>query len=44
MRASDAYAGVNARLLKILTRHLADEEDLIVPLILERGERELGVG
>ena len=44
LRASDAYAGVNARLLKILTRHLADEEDLIVPLILERGERELGVG
>ena len=42
--ASDAYAGVNARLLKILTRHLADEEDLIVPLILDRGEQELGVG
>jgi hypothetical protein len=44
LRASDAYADVNARLLKILTRHLADEEDLIVPLILERGERKLGVG
>jgi hypothetical protein len=26
-----------------LVRHLDDEEDLIVPLILERGEDALGV-
>jgi hypothetical protein len=31
-------------LLKGLTRHLDDEEDLIVPLILDRGEEALGVG
>jgi hypothetical protein len=27
-----------------LIRHLDDEEDLIVPLILDRGELALGVG
>lgn len=43
-RAGDTYTDVNARLLRILTRHLADEEDLIVPLVLDRGERALGVG
>ena len=32
-----------ARLLKGLIRHLDDEEDLIVPLILDRGEEALGV-
>jgi hypothetical protein len=31
-------------LIKGLKRHLADEEDLIVPLILDRGEAKLGVG
>jgi hypothetical protein len=35
--AADAYAGENARLVAMLKRHLADEEDLIVPLILDRG-------
>ena len=44
MRASNAYAGVNERLLKILTRQLADEEDLIVPLILEKGSGSWGWG
>ena len=35
--AADAYADENARLVAMLRRHLADEEDLIIPLILERG-------
>ncbi len=39
----DEYADATERLLKLLDRHLADEEDLIVPLILDRGEHELGV-
>lgn len=36
--AADAYANENSRLLAMLTRHLADEEDLIIPLILDRGD------
>ena len=36
--AADAYAGENTRLVAMLTRHLADEEDLIIPLILDRGD------
>lgn len=43
-RAADAYATENERLIAMLTRHLGDEEDLIIPLILERGDRELGIG
>ncbi len=39
--ATDRYAGSSERLLKSLLRHLDDEEDLIVPVILDRGEREL---
>jgi iron-sulfur cluster repair protein YtfE (RIC family) len=39
----DDYAGVSTALLDGLTRHLDDEEDLIVPLILDRGEEALGV-
>jgi hemerythrin-like domain-containing protein len=35
--AAEAYADENARLVAMLQRHLADEEDLIIPLILERG-------
>lgn len=42
--AADAYADENSRLVAMLTRHLADEEDLIIPLILDRGDRELGIG
>jgi len=42
--AADAYADVNDRLLKQMLRHLDDEEDLIVPLILDRSEEKLGVG
>jgi iron-sulfur cluster repair protein YtfE (RIC family) len=41
--AGDRYADVNDQLLKQLLRHLNDEEDLIVPLILDRGEATLGV-
>ncbi len=42
--AADAYADENTRLVAMLTRHLADEEDLIIPLILDRGDQGLGVG
>jgi hemerythrin-like domain-containing protein len=42
--ASDSYAAANDTLLRQLRRHLADEEDLIVPLILDRTEAALGVG
>jgi hypothetical protein len=40
---SDEYADASGVLLKGLIRHLDDEEDLIVPLILDRGEEALGV-
>ena len=39
----DDYARASGALLKGLIRHLDDEEDLIVPLILDRGEAALGV-
>jgi iron-sulfur cluster repair protein YtfE (RIC family) len=42
-RTGDAFAQSSGTLMKGLTRHLDDEEDLIVPLILDRGEEELGV-
>jgi hemerythrin-like domain-containing protein len=42
-RCSDDYADASGVLLKGLLRHLDDEEDLIVPLILDRGEQALGV-
>jgi hemerythrin-like domain-containing protein len=42
-RAGAGYAAAGAALLKSLRRHLDDEEDLIVPLILDRGEEKLGV-
>ncbi|MGE0499391.1 MAG: hemerythrin domain-containing protein [Rhizobiaceae bacterium] len=41
--AADAYADQNSRLVAMLGRHLDDEEDLIVPLILDRGDRGLGI-
>jgi len=40
---TDDYADASGVLLKGLIRHLDDEEDLIVPLILDRGEAALGV-
>ena len=39
--AADAYADENTRLIAMLKRHLDDEEDLIIPLILDRGDRDL---
>jgi iron-sulfur cluster repair protein YtfE (RIC family) len=42
--AGDAFAQAGNTLMKGLVRHLDDEEDLIVPLILDRGEDSLGVG
>ena len=41
---AEAHAAASGALLKGLGRHLDDEEDLIVPLILDRGEEALGVG
>lgn len=41
--SSNEYADASRALLKGLIRHLDDEEDLIVPLILDRGEDALGV-
>jgi len=43
-RCGDDYAQASGALIKGLIRHLDDEEDLIVPLILDRGEDALGVG
>jgi hemerythrin-like domain-containing protein len=42
--AGERYAGQNDALLRLLAQHLADEEDLIIPLILDRSEAALGVG
>lgn len=42
-RCGDDYADASAAMLKGLARHLDDEEDLIVPLILDRSEAALGV-
>jgi iron-sulfur cluster repair protein YtfE (RIC family) len=40
-RAIDAYAAASGQLLALLVRHLADEEDLVIPAILEHGERSI---
>lgn len=42
--AGDGYSAASERLIGQLNRHLGDEEDLIIPLILDRGETALGVG
>jgi hemerythrin-like domain-containing protein len=39
--AVDAYAAASDQLLTLLTRHLADEEDLVIPAILAHGERSI---
>ena len=31
------------KLMVMLARHLGDEEDLVIPLILDRGEKNLGL-
>lgn len=43
-RLADSYAATSDTLISGLMRHLDDEEDLIVPLVLQRGEDALGVG
>jgi hypothetical protein len=43
-RSGDAYAEAGDTLLRRLDRHLGDEEDLIIPLILDRSEAGLGIG
>ena len=40
-RATDLDVDTSERQLKFLVRHLDDEEDLIVPVILDQGERKL---
>lgn len=40
-RAADAYAAEADGLLDLLQRHLADEEELVIPAMLEHGERPL---
>jgi hemerythrin-like domain-containing protein len=40
----DAYVAASGRLIRQLGRHLGDEEEMVVPLILDRGEDVLGVG
>jgi hypothetical protein len=44
IHCGDDYAAASGGLIRGLVRHLDDEEDLIVPLILDRGEDALGVG
>jgi hypothetical protein len=39
--ATDLYADASERLVEFLVRHLADEEDLIMLVILDQGERKL---
>jgi hypothetical protein len=39
----DRYADASDALIRQLMRHLDDEEDLIVPLVLDRGEGPLGI-
>lgn len=43
MKAAEQHDGDGERLIAMLTRHLGDEEDLIIPLILDRGEGPLGL-
>lgn len=38
-----AYAKTSARLLRRMERHLDDEEDLVIPLFLDRGEAALAL-
>lgn len=41
--AGDALAAALGQAAIVLARHLDDEEDLIIPLILDRGEHGLGI-
>lgn len=42
--AGARYVASSGRLLGGLARHLDDEEDLVIPLLLDRGENALGLG
>lgn len=44
LKAVERHAGDADTLLGLLARHLEDEEDLIIPIILDRGEGVLGMG
>ncbi|UUL82735.1 hemerythrin domain-containing protein [Sphingomonas qomolangmaensis] len=41
LRAADAYAQGADRFLALMLRHLADEEEIVIPALLEHGERPL---
>ena len=41
--SGDRYADASDRLIGQLRRHLDDEEDIVVPLVLDRGEGPLGM-
>lgn len=43
LASGERYADASDRLIGQLMRHLDDEEDLIVPLVLDRGEEPLGI-
>ena len=43
LSTGDRYADASDALIRQLTQHLDDEEDLIVPLVLDRGEGPLGI-
>ena len=43
LQSGERYADASDRLIGQLMRHLDDEEDLIVPLVLDRGEEPLGI-
>ena len=42
-REGEAYTAKADALTRLMRRHLDDEEEIIMPLILDRGERALGV-
>ncbi len=41
-QAADGYADASGRLIAMLRQHLADEEELVIPAMLEHGERAVG--
>ena len=40
--AADAFSGKVERLVALLDQHLSDEEELVIPALLEHGETRLG--
>ena len=43
LKASENYARTSETLVAFMRKHLDDEEEIVMPLILDRGERALGV-